>query len=161
MLVHQLFTKTNTFGKARIMKKSTITILILIAAVALSYSFVADTPSFQNLKILPKSIDKYQLDSVMKQYAYSLGVNCDFCHVQTNNAMRDWDFASDENANKLVARDMMKMTSALNQTYFDVKPDTTFKTKLVVTCYSCHHGKEHPATIAPKPAIIENSKTRN
>jgi hypothetical protein len=65
----------------------------------------------------------------------SLGVTCDFCHVQ--------DRASDDNPKKLIARHMMEMTNQINAGFQD--------SKVHVTCYTCHRGKNMPET-APPPA---------
>jgi galactose-1-phosphate uridylyltransferase len=78
-------------------------------------------------------------------------VRCNFCHVR-NDSTKTWDFASDDNKHKLVAREMMTMTNQLNDKYFDMtggKRD--INTKLMVTCYTCHHGKTDPETVAPNP----------
>ena len=78
--------------------------------------------------------------------AKSLGVTCQFCHVG-DDSTGNWDFAADDNKHKLVARNMMKMTDKINDKYFDLtggKKD--LNTRLMVTCYTCHHGKKEPET---------------
>jgi hypothetical protein len=107
---------------------------------------------FDNLQVLPKETDKYQLDSVMKHFNASLGINCDYCHVRLDNAMKDWDFASDSNANKLVARDMMKMTYRINKDDFGNKHAGKLGTRLEVSCFTCHNGKTSPAELPAPPA---------
>src|SRR3954470_5477547 len=116
------------------MKKSMFVTLGLAGMVAVSLAFTKDDPIYKNLQVLPKNITKQQMDSVMHHYSNSLGVRCSFCHVR-NDSTKTWDFASDANKHKLVARDMMRMTDKINDQYFDMtggKRD--LNTQLMVTC---------------------------
>ena len=83
------------------------------------------------------------MDSVMKHFTASLGVHCNYCHVRFENEKKDWNFASDENHHKIEAREMMEMTIKINKKFFKHEGGKA------VTCYSCHNGKENPATFAP------------
>ncbi|MGN6402016.1 MAG: c-type cytochrome [Flavisolibacter sp.] len=132
------------------MKKSLLVTLGLIAMVALSLAFTKqEDPTYKNLKILPKDITKEQLDSVMHHFTASLNVKCNFCHVRNEEA-KTWDFASDDNKHKLVARDMMKMMDKINDKYFNVTgAKKSLDAQLMVTCYTCHHGSTDPVTKAP------------
>ena len=135
------------------MKKTFAVILGFAAIITLSLAFTKkEDPVYKNLKILPKNITKEQLDSVMHHFTASLSVKCNFCHVRNEEA-KTWDFASDDNKHKLVAREMMKMTDKINDKYFDVTGSKKNKldAQLMVTCYTCHHGNTDPATKAPKP----------
>src|SRR5437763_1981904 len=87
----------------------------------------------KNLKVLKPE----EVRAMMGGMRASLGVQCNFCHVQGDNA-------SDDNPHKLVARAMMKMMNDANASLADVA-----KTK--VTCYTCHRGKNMPES-APPPA---------
>jgi hypothetical protein len=132
------------------MPRSFCILLSLIFLGAISMAFTTDDPVWKNLKILPKHITEKQLDSVMHHYSASLNVGCDYCHVE-NKATGEWDMASDEKKHKLRAREMMKMTDKINDKYFDVtggKRD--LDTRLMVTCYTCHHGSTDPEV---KPVI--------
>jgi hypothetical protein len=132
------------------MKKSLLVTLGLVAMVVLSLAFTKqEDPTYKNLKILPKDITKEQLDSVMHHFTASLNVKCNFCHVRNEEA-KTWDFASDENKHKLVARDMMKMMDKINDKYFNVTgAKKSLDAQLMVTCYTCHHGSTEPATKTP------------
>jgi hypothetical protein len=130
--------------------KRAFAIVFGLAVVICSSFAFTESIRFENLQVLPKDTDKYQLDSVMKHFNASLGVNCDFCHVRMDNAMKDWDFASDSNVHKLVARDMLTMTFKINQDNFNIKHAGTYGTRLEVSCYTCHNGKKHPATLPKK-----------
>ena len=135
------------------MRKSLLVTAAFVTLIILSYSFTiaADEPLYKNLKILPKNITKPQLDSVMRNYARSLGVRCDYCHVRVEG-QRELNFASDDEEMKGEARIMMKLQNKINKKYFDIKHPDRMETKLEVGCYSCHHGQTHPARIAPPQA---------
>ena len=90
---------------------------------------------FKNIQVL-KGIPADQLFPTMQFIAASLGVECEFCHVQ--NA-----FEKDDKKTKQTARKMMEMMFALNK--------DNFEGHRVVTCYSCHHGSPKPLAI---PAVM-------
>ncbi|MGA2114069.1 MAG: c-type cytochrome [Bryobacteraceae bacterium] len=84
----------------------------------------------KNLKLLkPEDLRA----GIMRVYTVSLGVHCDFCHVQ--------DRASDENPHKNVARHMIEITRDINSKFSDGKEH--------VTCFTCHRGAQEPLTAAP------------
>ena len=130
------------------MRKSFLVTVLFAALVVMSMAFTADEPQYKNLKVLPKKITKPQMDSVMHHFTASLGVKCNFCH-QFNAETKKMDFASDENKHKLTARSMMKMTAKINKKYFDVSGKQSLDAKLLVTCYTCHHGQEDPSVNPP------------
>ena len=135
------------------MKKSLLITCCFVVVVILSMAFTSDEPRYKNLKVLPKNITKQQMDSVMKHFTVALGVKCNFCHVRLEDEQKNWDFASDNNKHKQIARQMMKMTANINKKYFDVKESKGLATELEVTCYTCHNGKAHPPKFpAPPPA---------
>ncbi len=86
---------------------------------------------FKNIQVL-KGIPADQLIPTMQFITASLGVECDFCHVQGS-------FEKDDKKPKQTARKMMEMMIAINADNFD--------SHRVVTCYSCHRGSEHPVAI--------------
>ncbi|HYM76740.1 MAG TPA: c-type cytochrome [Candidatus Dormibacteraeota bacterium] len=95
---------------------------------------------FKNIQVL-KGVPAEQIFPTMQFITASLGVECDFCHVQ--NA-----FEKDDKKNKQTARKMMEMMFAINKDNFDSQRE--------VTCYSCHRGNAKPAAI---PAVMtEDSK---
>ena len=74
----------------------------------------------------------------MNHMVQALGVSCSTCHVRGN-------FASDDNAKKLVARQMLVMTKAINKQFFsDHKPKPGESVLGRVTCYTCHQGEATP-----------------
>ena len=90
------------------MKRILSVIVCFIALILMSFVVTKDEPTYKNLKVLPKNINKKQLDSVMHHFTSSLGVKCNYCH-QYNAEQKAMDFASDANEKKGTARDMMKM----------------------------------------------------
>ena len=136
------------------MRRSLLVLMILTSLVTVTLAFTRKDEPFKNLKVLPKNITQKQMDSVMHHFSVSLNVGCDFCHVE-NKEKTNMDFASDENKHKLIARDMLEMTYAINDRYFDytgAKRD--INTQLMITCYSCHNGAKMPAT-HPAPQEIK------
>lgn len=134
------------------MRKSVVVLILLITSVTALVSFTkADPPKYENLKVLPKNTNKQQLDSIMRHFSMSLGVRCTFCHVRKDDEKKDFDFASDANEKKLIARSMMRMAIKINKKYFKEEKEKTDQMQVAnaITCYSCHHGQEHPAKFAP------------
>ncbi len=85
---------------------------------------------FKNVQVL-KNIPADQLIPAMQFITASLGVECEFCHVE--HAMN-----KDDKKTKLAARKMITMMMAINQANFDGN--------LEVTCYTCHRGIAHPVS---------------
>ncbi|MBZ5687160.1 MAG: c-type cytochrome [Acidobacteriia bacterium] len=96
---------------------------------------------FKNIQVL-KGTPAEQVFPTMQFITASLGVECEFCHVQ--NA-----FDKDDKKPKQTARKMMEMMFAINKNNFDGHRE--------VTCYSCHRGNAHPVAI---PAVIADEPLR-
>lgn len=93
---------------------------------------------YKNIKEL-KNIPASQLIPSMQFIAASLGVECDFCHVER-------EFDKDDKKPKGVARKMMQMQFAINA--------NNFSSEREVTCNTCHRGTMHPQAI---PTVAEVS----
>jgi photosynthetic reaction center cytochrome c subunit len=132
------------------MKKSLLVTLGFAFMIVLSMAFTNGAPRYKNLKVLPKNTTKEQMDSIMHHFTVSLNVKCNFCHVRLEDEQKNWDFASDKNEHKLIARKMMQMTAKINKKYFeeDYKENKNFVPAMEVTCYTCHNGRVHPANSA-------------
>ncbi len=135
------------------MKRKQSIITILIIAMVASFNIWstdkhAGDPEFKNLQILPKDISKESLDKVMDSFTEALNVKCGFCHVR-NQETKKMEFEKDDNPHKAMAREMMKMTMAINAQYFDVDIVTN-AASAPVHCYTCHQGEKIPL-VAPKP----------
>ena len=130
-------------------KKMTVAFTLLILVLAGIAASAPPKPTYKNLKVLPKNISHDDLDKVMDGFKAALGVRCNFCHAASKDEPRKMDFASDDKPEKNIARDMMRMTAKINKKYFKYNAhDTT--AVAAVACFTCHHGKEHPETEAPK-----------
>ncbi len=90
---------------------------------------------FKNIQVL-KGIPADQLFPTMQFITASLGVQCDFCHVQGA-------FEKDDKKPKQTARKMMEMMIAINADNFDGHR--------AVTCNTCHNGNSKPQAI---PAVM-------
>jgi len=77
---------------------------------------------------------------MMNLMAGSLGVKCNFCHVNKDG---QWDFPADTKPEKNTAREMIAMTLNINK--------TTFKGSTEVSCFSCHRGSTRPVGILALP----------
>jgi photosynthetic reaction center cytochrome c subunit len=95
---------------------------------------------FKNIQIL-KDMPADQLIPAMQFITASLGVDCEYCHVEKA-------FDKDDKKTKGYARHMMEMM-------FNINKDN-FEGQRWVTCYTCHQGSPHPPSI---PAITMKEKT--
>ncbi len=96
--------------------------------------------AFKNVRVL-KDIPADQLIPTMQFISASLGVECNYCHVQGA-------FEKDDRKPKQAARTMILMMTAIDKANFDGDRD--------VTCFTCHRGSPKPESI---PAIaVEASK---
>ena len=73
----------------------------------------------------------------MQFMSSSLGVECDFCHVERQ-------FDKDDKKPKETARKMMQMQFAINKSHFEGERE--------VTCNSCHRGSTRPQAV---PAVAQ------
>ena len=96
---------------------------------------------FKNIQTL-KGVPADQLIPSMQFISASLGVECDFCHVQGA-------FEKDDKTPKQTARKMMEMMFAINRDNFEGHRE--------VTCYSCHRGSPDP--VATPIIAAEDAKT--
>lgn len=85
---------------------------------------------FKNLKVdALKNLPASEFINNMHYFAWSLGKECTFCHVEHK-------FDSDDKKEKLTARKMVEMAVAIDEHNFEGHP--------VVRCFTCHEGHEHP-----------------
>jgi hypothetical protein len=102
-------------------------------------------PPMTNLQILPKDMSRPQVLQTMQAIAQSLGVQCNYCHVQEGRGGRN-DFASDEKPPKKAARGMLLLAREIN----DKLPAAVGKTADATTrvgCATCHRGVPIPKQI--------------
>ena len=91
---------------------------------------------FKNIQIF-KNLSATQLDPTMAFISGSLGVKCNYCHVN--------QFEKDDKPTKLAARRMIQMVLDINK--------GNFNGQNAVTCYTCHRGKPTPVSV---PAVGQN-----
>ena len=131
-------------NRGTLIRRFAISAAVLAAATALIAGKPAQAPpstgpktavqQFKNIQVL-KDVPADQLIPSMQFIANSLGVECDFCHVEGA-------FDKDDKEEKKTARKMMAMMITINQ--------ENFEGKKVVSCNTCHRGTPHPQGI---PAI--------
>jgi photosynthetic reaction center cytochrome c subunit len=100
---------------------------------------------FKNIQVL-KGIPADQLIPAMQFITASLGVECQFCHVEGA-------FEKDDKKQKDTARKMIAMMFAINKDNFGGHRE--------VTCYSCHRGSIDPvgtpSIMAEEPMAAEKT----
>lgn len=138
--------------KKKILAGLMVTALVSFGAMSFSSAPSSALPpkeGHHNLKVLPKDISHEELMKIMHDFCNALHYRCGDCHAAAAGGGHDMDFASDANPKKNVARHMMKMMARINKKNFEVKgafAANYVNAKYPVTCYTCHHGSEHPAT---------------
>jgi hypothetical protein len=98
------------------------------AGEALRQPEIAAGKRFKNVMALGDLPASRFLDT-MVGFNMSLGVECEFCHVQK-------DFSADDKKEKVAARQMIDMTHGINEQSFNGRSE--------IRCYTCHRGAEKP-----------------
>jgi len=80
--------------------------------------------------------------SAMGVMADSLGLDCADCHPGAGTDKVDWVF---DTPPKKMARKMVEMVATINKTHFAGAQ--------MVTCYTCHHARDRPATTISLDAL--------
>jgi photosynthetic reaction center cytochrome c subunit len=91
---------------------------------------------YKNIQVF-KGIPASDLEPTMTFISGSLGVKCNYCHVNS--------FAKDDKQTKQTARQMIGMVFDLNK--------GSFNGEKAVSCYTCHRGKPQPVSV---PAVGQN-----
>jgi hypothetical protein len=114
----------------------------------------ATRPNLRVLQALPEA----QLFPLMNLLAESLGVRCDYCHVQakpdfgkTPSNLGGWVWDSDDKPQKRTAREMMRMVVELNA--------RSFRGEARITCYTCHRGAARPLRVPSLPPAATGAAT--
>jgi outer membrane lipoprotein-sorting protein len=116
-----------------------------IAVLAFAGLVCAQTPETKTAEQVYKNITELKgtpadrLGPAMQFIAASLGVNCEFCHVQGK-------FEADDKGAKKTAREMIAMQNMINK--------NSFRGRLQVTCNTCHRGSARPVAVPP---VIEGN----
>ncbi len=91
---------------------------------------------YKNIQVF-KEMPASDLDPTMAFISGSLGVKCNYCHVNP--------FAKDDKPTKQTARQMIRMVFDLNK--------GSFNGEKAISCYTCHQGKRQPVSV---PAVGQN-----
>jgi len=123
--------------------------IVIAAAVTAPQTPAPAGAARPNLRVL-QTLPEAQLFPLMNLVADSLGVRCDYCHVQaspdfskTPANLGGWAWDRDDKPPKRTALAMMRMVVDLNAASFGGKPR--------ITCYTCHRGSTLPSRTPPLP----------
>jgi len=89
---------------------------------------------FKNIQVL-KGIPVDDFLATMGIMSASLGYDCSECHIGAGTVTVDW---AADTPNKIMARTMVTMMRTINK--------TNFGGRQMVTCWSCHRGRDRPVT---------------
>ena len=92
---------------------------------------------FKNVQVL-KGIPVDDFLDTMGIMSAALGFDCVECHVNAGTDSVNWQFDTDK---KRTARRMTLMVAAINK--------TNFGGRQMVTCWTCHRGRDMPVTMPP------------
>jgi hypothetical protein len=89
---------------------------------------------FKNIQVLKgTTVDDFM--GTMGVMSAALGFDCSECHLNAGTDKVDW---AADTRNKVIARRMVTMMQTINK--------ENFSGRQMVTCWSCHHGRDRPAT---------------
>jgi hypothetical protein len=89
---------------------------------------------FKNIQVL-KGIPVDDFMGTMGLMSASIGYDCSECHIGAGTDKVNW---AADNGPKIIARKMVTMVASINR--------DNFQGRQMVTCWSCHHGRDRPAT---------------
>ncbi len=109
---------------------------IAIAAAPFALGQVKQTAEqvFKNIQVL-KGIPVDDFMGTMGIMSAAVGYDCSECHANAGTDKVDW---AADTQKKVIARKMTTMVQKINA--------DNFSGRQVVTCWSCHHGRDRPAT---------------
>ena len=99
--------------------------------------------SLINTHVIPRTTPVTDVIGTMRNFTSALGVRCQFCHLGSEGQpLGEFDFASDQKRNKVVARQMMRMVNDINRR-LDTIPQRG-QPPVPATCATCHRGVSRP-----------------
>jgi photosynthetic reaction center cytochrome c subunit len=138
---------------SRPFRRALVPVAAVLALVATPHRAAAQMPEkFENLQVLPKDIPRDTLLRIMRGFAVSLGVRCEFCHVPREgaapgpNGQPQMNFAADDKPEKKNARVMLRMVQDINGEHLPRLADRA-DPPLNVQCVTCHRGLSRPMTL--------------
>jgi hypothetical protein len=112
-----------------------------------------DPEGAENLQVLSPELSRAEINAIMRGFTAATGTRCVTCHVgDEGQPLSTYDFASDDKAMKLKAREMMRLVLSINDGLAEL-PDRGVPA-VDVTCMTCHGGVPRPE---PIEAIVERT----
>lgn len=108
-------------------------VILVAAGAALAQSPKAEQV-FKNIQVL-KGISVDDFMGTMGVMSAAVGYDCSECHANAGTDKVDW---AADTQKKVVARKMTTMVQTINA--------QNFSGRQMVTCWSCHHGRDRPST---------------
>jgi hypothetical protein len=99
---------------------------------------------FKNVKTALKTLPESEFIDQMRYISWSLGKDCEFCHVRGH-------FDSDDKKEKKTARKMIDMAAAIDRDNFEGHPE--------VRCFTCHQQHAHPLSYPLFPDQLAAQQT--
>jgi tetratricopeptide (TPR) repeat protein len=100
----------------------------------------------KNLTRLPASWPGSRLAPVMSGLTNALGVRCSHCHVgEEGQPLSTYDFASDANPKKEIARQMLDLLGVVNKHLDGL--GVADAERVNMWCHTCHRGLPKPRTL--------------
>src|SRR5580700_6921577 len=96
---------------------------------------------FKNIQVL-KGIPVDDFMGTMGIMSAALGFDCSECHTNAGTDKVDW---AADTPRKVISRKMVRMVAAINK--------DNFSGRQVVTCWSCHRGRDRPV-VTPSMDIV-------
>ena len=110
--------------------------------------------SLVNTKVFPHETPMREVLNAMRGFTASLGVRCDYCHVEGQaggpvgpDGRPELNFPSDDKRTKRTARMMMLMVRQINDSVLSRIPERPAQA-VAVTCTTCHRGVSRPEPLA-------------
>jgi len=120
-----------------------VLLAVIIGSLVATATFAQIPDTYTNLKLLPKDIQRQELMQTMRGFNKALGVKCYFCHKgEEGQPLSTFDFASDENKHKPIARTMITMVQEINTKHLKGLGDDDKPAR--INCNTCHQGKKYP-----------------
>jgi photosynthetic reaction center cytochrome c subunit len=128
-------------GSLRLMLSTSVLAIVWLLGSALVAQQAASSAAqrtseqvFKNVQVM-KGIPVDDFMGTMGIMCAALGFDCSDCHTGAGTEKVNW---AADTPKKLMARKMVLMMTAINR--------DNFSGRQMVTCWSCHHGRDRPAT---------------
>jgi hypothetical protein len=103
--------------------------------------------AFKNVQVLKgTTVDDFM--GTMGIMSAAVGFDCSECHLGAGTDKVDW---AADTQKKVIARKMVTMVANINK--------ENFSGRQMVTCWSCHHGRDKPATTPQLEAVYGMGST--